>query len=190
MKIEYVTGNPGKFREAQLILAPWELEQVRLDLPEIQGDPKHIVTAKAQGALALLQRPLLLEDVSVQCEALNGLPGPYVKDFLIALGETGLSELVHKYDNHSATVVCMVAFAKPGAEPVLFEGVMPGRIVAPRGNLKHDSHSWNTIFQPDGFSVTFGEMTFEQLSTISMRYKALMKVKQYLETHESDLGKS
>ncbi len=90
---------------------------MRLDLPEIQGEPKQIVTAKAQGALALLQRPLLLEDVSVHCEAINGLPGPYAKDFLIALGELGLYELIHKYENHSAHVTCLVAFAKQEQSP-------------------------------------------------------------------------
>ena len=131
MKIEYVTGNPGKFREAQIILSPWELEQVKLELPEIQGEPEEVVVAKAWAALAILQRPLILEDVSFHCDALNGLPGPYVKDFLKKIGDDGLCELVHKYDNHHAQVKCTVAYITPEIQPVLFEGVMSGKVVAP-----------------------------------------------------------
>lgn len=181
MKIEYVTGNPGKFKEAQTILSPWQLEQVPLDLVEIQGDPQQILITKAKSALELLNRPLIVEDVSLFCDALHGLPGPYIKDFLRHLGEKGLCDLVHRYPNHRCRVVCTAAYAVPGQEPHVFEGVTLGQIVDPKGTLRHGTYSWNRIFLPDGSPLTFGEMSYETLGNFSARSKALMQLKRYLE---------
>lgn len=181
MEIIYATSNRGKFEEAQHILEPWTLKRVDIDLPELQGDRQEIVREKAKEAAKLLKEPLIVEDVSVECYALNGLPGPYVKDFLKKLGEQGLYELVHKYKDHRADVVCTAAYIEPGSEPVLFEGIMHGTIVAPKGNVRHASLSWNPIFVPQGETRTFGEISLKEHSKISMRAIALKKLRHYLE---------
>ena len=188
MNIEYVTGNEGKFREASLVLHGWNLEQVELDLPEVQGDRTEIARSKARAALQQLQRPLIVEDVSLSCPALNGLPGPYIKDFLRLLGEEGFAELIHKYTNHRATVYCVAAFIKPGSEPHLFEGTLSGTIVQPRGASRHGKYSWNSLFVADGLNKSFGELSFEEISTISARSKALIALRRFLETHEQSLN--
>jgi inosine triphosphate pyrophosphatase len=180
MKIAYITSNQQKFEEAQLILSDWELQRISIELQEIQGDPHEITLAKAKEALSQLNIPLIVEDVSVECDALGGLPGPYVKDFLRKLGSDGLAALVHKYENHHAQVSCIAAYAFPGSEPILFEGVVSGTIVLPRGDLKHGVYSWNPIFQPDGSSKTMGEMTMQEHADVSMRRIALTKLKDYL----------
>ena len=90
-------------------------------------------------------------------------------------------ELVHKFDDHSCHVICTVAFVQPGGHPQLFEGIIHGTVVAPRGALKHGRYSWNTCFQPNGSDKTFGEMTYEDLARFSMRAQALNKLKDYLE---------
>ena len=56
MKIDYVTSNDGKFKEAQLILSGWVLERVNLELPELQGEREEISKAKAKSALDILKR--------------------------------------------------------------------------------------------------------------------------------------
>lgn len=181
MKIEYITSNKKKFEEAQHILSEWELEQVHLELQEIQGTPEEIIKAKAKEALRILDRPLIVEDVSFACPAIGGLPGPYIKDFLKALGEHGIYELINKYDDHSVRVTCFVAYIKPDLDPVIFEGTQDGAIVAPRGHVRHGTHSWNAIFQPKGSDKTFGELTIAEHSKISMRFHALSKLKVYLQ---------
>lgn len=181
MKIEYITSNKKKFEEAQHILSEWDLEQIHLELPEIQGTSEEIIKAKAKDALRILDRPLIVEDVSFSCPAIGGLPGPYIKDFLKALGERGIYELIHKYDDHSVRVTCLVAYIKQDLEPVIFEGFQEGMVVEPRGHVRHGTHSWNAIFQPRGSDNTFGELTIEELSKISMRYHALSKLKVYLQ---------
>lgn len=183
MKIEYVTGNAGKFREASLILADWELEQVSLDLDEIQGDRQQVLLRKAQDAMKQLHRPLVVEDVSLCCNALQGLPGPYIKEFLERLSERGLAELIHRYEDHRAQVICAVAYMEPNSEPVIFEGILHGAIVLPRGMTRIGKQSFNPIFQPDGSAQTQGELTIEEHSQTSHRYLALIQLRDYLKRH-------
>jgi inosine triphosphate pyrophosphatase len=181
MKIEYITSNPGKFEEARYILSDWELVRHDIELTEIQGLPEEIIVAKAKEALEKIQKPLVVEDVSVSCSALNGLPGPYIKEFLMRLGDAGLAQLIHKYEDHSAQVICNVAYITPSMEPVIFRGMIEGTIVSPKGDLKHGIQSWNTIFLPAGSSKTFGELSMEEHSKKSMRFIALSKLKKYLQ---------
>lgn len=184
MKIEYITSNRQKFEEAEHILKGYELEQIQMELTEIQGNRFDVIIAKAKEALRILKRPLIVEDVSICCPAIKNLPGPYIKDFLIALGEEDFAKLIHKYSDHSVQAICIAAYIKPDSEPILFEGIMDGVIVVPRGNTRHGKVSWNTIFLPRNSTKTFGEMTIEEHSKISMRNIALTKLKNYLETHE------
>lgn len=179
-KIEYITSNQKKFEEAQHIMTGFELERVDLDLTEIQGTRHEIATAKAKEAVRLLNRPVVVEDVSLICPAIGGLPGPYIKAFLMAMGDEGIYTLIHKYEDHSVEAICIAAYSEPGGEPILFEGKIHGKIVAPRGNTRHGKYSWNPIVQPDGWDKTFGEMTIEEHSKISMRGIALQKLKTYL----------
>jgi inosine triphosphate pyrophosphatase len=180
MKIEYITSNQKKFEEAQHILSDFELERVDFDLREIQGSRFEVIAAKAKEALAILNRCLIVEDVSLCCPAIGGLPGPYVKDFLKAIGDRGIFELIHKYEDHSVQVICIAAYIAPGLEPVLFEGIVEGKIVAPRGQTRHGVYSWNPIVQPNGWDKTYGEMSIVEHSKISMRSIALNKLKNYL----------
>lgn len=183
MKIEFITSNYHKFVEAQHILKGWELEQISIDLTEIQGDRFEVIQAKAKEALRIFNRPLIVEDVSLCCPAIGGLPGPYIKDFLKKLGEQGIYELIHKYDDHSVQVICIAGYVRPGMEPVLFEGIVEGTIVEPRGHTRHGSLSWNPIVQPKGSNYTYGEMNMEEHSQCSMRFLALSKLKQFLESN-------
>ena len=61
-----------------------DLEQFDIDLPEIQEIDAHkVVKAKLEAALAHHEGPFIVDDVSVRCGALNGLPGPFIKWFLL-----------------------------------------------------------------------------------------------------------
>jgi inosine triphosphate pyrophosphatase len=184
IKIEYITSNAQKFEEARHILSSWELEQVNIELTEIQGNRFEIAQAKAKEALRILNRPLVVEDVSMNCPAIGGLPGPYIKDFLKSIGDHGLVELIHKYEDHSVEVICVVGYIKPGIEPILFEGVVSGTIVKPRGLTKHGIYSWNGIVQPHNSSKTYGEMSLVEHSLCSMRFIALNKLKHFLENEK------
>lgn len=185
MRIEYITSNPNKFAEAKHILKEWDLDQVDIELPEIQGDSHTVIAAKAKSAYALLKRPLIVEDVSLCCPAIGGLPGPYIKDFLIKLGARGIYELIHKYEDFSVRVICLAAYIAESNQPIIFEGIHEGTIVAPRtaaspGENAENFHGWNPIVQPIGMNKTYAEMTLAERSQISMRFLALSKLNLFL----------
>lgn len=180
MRIRFVTGNGAKFQEATHILEGWDLEHVDLDLVEIQGTRQEVIMAKAKLAMESVQAPLILEDVSLCCEALGGMPGPYAKDFLKAITPAGLFELADRMGRYGVEGICSAAYAEPGKEPVVFEGVIKGVLVAPSGTSHHGKASFNTIVRPDGYDLSFGEMTLEERSRVSHRRLALLQVRDHL----------
>lgn len=58
-------------------------------VPEVQGSTQEVALAKCRAAAQQLQGPCLTEDTALSFHALNGLPGPYIKDFLQKLGLDG-----------------------------------------------------------------------------------------------------
>ena len=60
-----------------------------IDLPENQGTIEDIVKAKCQLAAQHVKGPVIVEDTSLCFNALGGMPGPYVKWFVNAIGPSG-----------------------------------------------------------------------------------------------------
>lgn len=169
--ITFLTGNAGKFKEAQAILP--DLVQLNVDLPETQSlDPHEVIATKLDEARKhLTEGALVVEDTSLCIDALNGLPGPLIKWFLDALKPEGIAEMVEKLGKgNTAEARCVVGYLAEGAEEQLFfEGSMRGTIVAPRGN---GGFGWDTLFQPEGSDRTLGEFTFEEKNAVSIRAMA------------------
>ena len=59
-------------------------------VPEVQGTTREVATAKCRAAAELLGGPCITEDTALCFEALNGLPGPYIKHFMKSLGHEGV----------------------------------------------------------------------------------------------------
>ncbi len=66
-----------------------KLKQVDIDLPEYQGTVKEIAERKCHFAAEQVDGPVLVEDTGLGFDALKGLPGPYIKWFLKAVGPEG-----------------------------------------------------------------------------------------------------
>lgn len=176
--LNFITGNKNKVAEVQAILDDAvDIHSQSLDLVEIQGTIEEVVTDKCRRAAHLVKGPVLVEDTSLSFKALKDLPGPYVKWFLEALGTTGLNNLLVAYEDKSAQAVCTFAYsAGPGHEPVLFQGRTDGIIVPPRGP---SNFGWDPIFEYEG--KTFAEMGKVEKNKISHRFKALNKLKGWLQ---------
>lgn len=145
-------------------------------VPELQGTTQEIAREKCRRAAEILQGPCITEDTALCFEALNGLPGPYIKSFLKELGldgvhfhrfslhpfngafvqrslSIGLNTLLTGFPTNAAHALCTFAYsAGPGTEPILFEGRTDGKIVPPRGAGKF---GWNPIFEVDGTGKTY-----------------------------------
>jgi non-canonical purine NTP pyrophosphatase (RdgB/HAM1 family) len=177
MTITFITGNAGKFKEAQAILSG--LVQLDVDLPEIQSlDPHEVIRAKLEEARKHgVAGAIVVEDTSLYIDALGGLPGPLIKWFLERLKAEGIAELVENLGKgNTAEARCVVGYLAEGAlESQFFEGSMRGSIVAPRGA---GGFGWDVIFQPEGSNKTLGELSFEEKNTISIRAQAFANLHQ------------
>jgi inosine triphosphate pyrophosphatase len=157
---------------------PFKVASKSLDLPELQGDPKDIALEKCRAAARAISGPVMTEDTSLCFAALGGLPGPYIKSFLAALGPEDLPKLLAGFDDKSAYAQCIFAYCDgPSAEPRLFVGRTEGHIVHARGPL---SFGWDPVFEPAGFSETYAEMDSAVKNRISHRYLALDQLRTFL----------
>ncbi|CAN6288058.1 unnamed protein product [Urochloa humidicola] len=189
--VTFVTGNAKKLEEVRAILgSSIPFQSLKLDLPELQGEPEDISKEKARMAAHQVNGPVLVEDTCLCFNALKGLPGPYIKWFLEKIGHEGLNNLLKAYEDKSAFAMCIFSLALgPGEEPITFVGKTAGKIVPARGP---NDFGWDPVFQPDGFEQTYAEMPKSVKNEISHRGKALALVKEHFAsanyTVQSDNG--
>ncbi|KAG1453528.1 hypothetical protein G6F46_009154 [Rhizopus delemar] len=182
-KLVFVTGNKNKLAEVQAILkGVIDVESHNLDLPELQGETQEIAKQKCKIAAETLNGPCITEDTSLCFNAMNGLPGPYIKWFLSSLGHDGLNKMLAGFDDKSAFALCTFGYCEgPGHEPVIFEGKTPGKIVPSRGPT---TFGWDSVFQPDGYEQTYAELDKSIKNSISHRSRALDELKKYFQQKE------
>jgi inosine triphosphate pyrophosphatase len=146
----------------------------------LQGEPEEIAKEKCRLAAQQVHGPVMVEDTSLCFNAMQGLPGPYIKWFLEKLKPEGLSRMLDGFEDKTGYAQCIFAFAKgDGSEPQVFVGQTPGTIVRPRGST---DFGWDPIFQPDGFDETYAEMNKDRKNTISHRFRALDKLRIFLKS--------
>lgn len=186
--LTFVTGNSNKLKEFQAILGgddgkvgDWKLTNQSVDLDELQGTIEEVTIHKAKQAAERIKGPVVIEDTCLGFNAMNNLPGPYIKWFVKLIGLTGLVDMLYKFDDKSANAITTVAFCEgPGHEVKLFQGVTTGVIVDSRGPT---DFGWDSIFQPDGFEETYAQMRKTSKNKISQRSKALAKLREFLESN-------
>lgn len=176
MSILFVTGSEDKFREAQLVVS--NLEQVKLDLPELQEiDPHKIIGEKLKVAFAEVKQEVVVEDTSLYFESLKGLPGPLIKWFLKTVGNEGLVKMAEAFGETKAVAKTIIGYTKDGMNFEFFEGDVEGKVVVPRGD---QGFGWDPIFEIAAEGRTFAEMTTEEKTNYSMRRMAFQKLKDFL----------
>jgi len=180
-RLIFVSSNAEKHREIRDALRPsgWKVERVALDVPEIQSlDPAVVSEHKARLSYKRLGgEPVLVEDTGLALAAWNGYPGALIKWVLGAVGEEGLCRQLDAWpDRRAQATVALCLF--DGREARLFVGTARGTITAaPRGE---HGFGWDSIFQPDGHTLTYGEMPREAKMRISMRAEAVAALHDYL----------
>jgi len=177
--IVFVTSSADKHREAEAILGV-ALERRDLDLAEPQGlDVAAIARAKARAAAALLGRPVLVEDTSLELAALGGFPGPLIRWLLAAAGAAALPRLLDGFADKRARAHC-VALVCDGEREWAGVGIVEGAIVdAPRGA---NGFGWDVVFAPEwGGGRTFAEMPAAEKNARSHRGLAFQALKRELE---------
>jgi inosine triphosphate pyrophosphatase len=168
--IVLVTGNANKLREWHRLSPPgFVFESADIDLPEIQStNLEEIVADKAKRAYQELGKPVIVEDISAELVKLNGLPGPFIKFFIKAMGEDALYQLTNG-EGGEAVISCTIAYYD-GDELLTAASRVPGRVVSQRGE---SGFGFDKVFIPNGATKTYSEMLPEEKDQVSHRSRAV-----------------
>ncbi len=171
-----VTTNVNKLSEINEILGT-KHKLSTIDVPEIQSlNLEEVIRAKAKAAYSIIKKPVLVEDVSFEIKALNGLPGTFVKFFLQTLGTEGTVKLIGK--KKSETKVTNATAIYDGNTMKIFKSSISGTL----SKKDKGSHGFgfDKVFIPRGYSITYAQMPPALKNKISHRAKALKKLRNYL----------
>lgn len=175
----FITGNQSKadYLSRQLGV---QLEFVKVELDEIQeSDPKRLLEHKLRQAYNAVERPVLVEDVSLAFTALGGLPGPYIKWFIDEAGAEACCRMLDGFDDRSAEAICTFGYFD-GTKYTYFQNRALGTIADhPRGD---NGFGWDRIFVNDGYTITRAEMDQEENeTTYATIMKPFAKVRAFIE---------
>jgi XTP/dITP diphosphohydrolase len=172
-KLVIATHNPGKLVEMRELLGPHGVEAVAagelgLGEPDETGDTFHAnARIKAIAAAKAAQLPAFADDSGLAVDALDGAPGIFsarwagpTKDFTVAM--TRIERLLQERGatspaQRTAHFVSALCVAWPDGHLEEVEARADGTLVwPPRGT---SGFGYDPVFQPDGHTRTFGEMT-------------------------------
>ena len=181
MKINFVSGNLGKFEEAKEILEKEGiiLDYVKMDKPEISSpDVKEVAEYAAKKLASKLNKTVVVEDTGFYLEAYEEFPGTNSKPIFKSIGLDGFMRLLEGKDR-SAFFKTVVSYCKPGENPISFEGRINGTITKEVFEGGHNSLPYDRIFIPNGHDKTFSQDP-DYKNKISHRVEAFNKFAHYL----------
>lgn len=122
------------------------------------------------------------DDSGLEIDALNGEPGVYSARYAGSHGdhEANISKVLIQLQgktNRTARFRTVISLLWNGVEH-FFEGTVEGSIRPERSGT--EGFGYDPIFQPDGYDVTFAEMTLDEKNAISHRAIAVEKLLEFL----------
>ena len=176
----FVTGNSGKFEEAQKIFvkhAPEiQLIQEEIDIDEIQSlDLKKIAIDKAHKAWHHVKKPLIIDDGGFFLSAYNAFPGALSKFVMQGIGIEGIFKLAER-NKEASFRNYFVYIDRPGSYE-LFEGVCKGTFVRPEKCIVDKRLPFRAYFKPEGSEKTYAELAAQETNEFHdhHRVKSLKK---------------
>ena len=175
--VVFVTGSQRKADYlAELLGHP--IEHMKLDLDEVQSlNLKDVVTHKVRQAYQKVQRPVLVEDVSLEMPALGRLPGTFIRWFIEELSLEGVCRLLDGKERN-AVVRCMYGYAD-GTKEEFFESALTGTI-SKKPSSFIGFGGFDPIFIPEGYTVPRSELSREDDHKTYLQIKPIEKVKDFL----------
>lgn len=176
-KIYFATGNKGKIGEAQKILnIPIGILDIELD--EIQDlDLKKIIKHKVEQAYELVKAPVFVDDVSVEIEAWQGFPGPFIKWLRKNEENKLLLHMMRNETNRNLKIIATIGYYD-GAEVRYFTGSVDCELA----NEDKGLNGWglDPVLIPKGYDKTWAEMSVEEKNSMSHRRLALDEFRKFL----------
>jgi XTP/dITP diphosphohydrolase len=188
MKIVFATNNPNKIEEIQSMLPP-NIEIISLesigcheDIPETADTIEGNAIQKANYVLENYGFDCFADDTGLEVEALKNEPGVFSARYA---GEQrnandNMNKLLANLEDKSnrnaqfKTVICL----NLNGNQYLFTGIARGEITLQKSG--NGGFGYDPIFQPEGFSKTFAEISLELKNEISHRGKATSDLIRFL----------
>lgn len=195
MKLLFATHNPHKSQEIRDIFLSSGSALEITSLVEL-GDMEEIIESgdtlvenaliKAREGYARHGLDCFADDTGLEVEALDGRPGVYSARYAgpECRAEDNIQKLLGELQgiqNRSARFRTVIALISDGKEH-LFEGVVNGQIIDHKTGT--EGFGYDPIFQPNGYSITFGEMSESEKNKISHRGLAIQKLIAFLKNQE------
>ncbi|GHV01295.1 non-canonical purine NTP pyrophosphatase [Bacteroidia bacterium] len=189
MDIVFATGNAHKLHEAERILGPsFRLltpRQVGVedDIPEWEATLIGNAQAKARYIYERTRLDCFADDTGLEVDALGGAPGVLSARYAGPAHDSAanMALLLRNMEGKTDRRACfrtVVALILGGGEH-LFEGEVRGRLAtSPSGEV---GFGYDPIFIPEGYQITFAQMSLEEKNTISHRARALQKLARFLQ---------
>ena len=189
-KLVIATANKHKLIEIKNIFkdSAKEILPMPSDIGEIIEDGNSFIEnslIKAKAVYNHTKLPSLADDSGICINALNGEPGIYSARYG---GENlGYKEkmqmILAKLKNTNDRTAYFITSAVCVLDEnyyIALEGIVNGVIVeSPKG---FDGFGYDPIFKPNGYDITYAEMTLEQKNSMSHRAIAMNKMKEILYT--------
>lgn len=154
ISLYYITSNGEKITVANKYLNPLgvTVEQKDIEFIEMQSDDiKEIAGYKAKQAFDKLQHPVIVSDVAWYISALNGFPGPFMKQINAWFSEDDILNLMKNKPNRDVIYKDVFCY-KDATDEKFFIGEIKGRVLEePQGTGKT---SWTLFsFSSTGKSI-------------------------------------
>lgn len=188
-KIIYLTTNPYKIREAELILCDKygiEIEAMEpgFEIYEIQAKTcGEVAGFSARYAADRLGKPCLKSDTGLYIDALGGLPGPYNAYFDKQIGVEKFLKMMEGETNRKARIEHCFAYCEPGKDPIVFSGGSNGTIST---EARGEYGRWHDFFYiPEGETRTLAEISDENHADNAKYYgSAIDELAEWLKSKE------
>ena len=191
MKIVFATNNKNKILEVQQML-PSTIEIISLEnigcleeIPETAATIEDNAIMKANYITEKYGYDCFADDTGLEVESLNGEPGVYSARYA---GEQrndddNMNKLLDDLDNNTnrkAQFKTVIALNIKGKQH-LFTGIARGEITLKKTGNK--GFGYDPIFKPEGYSVTFAQLSLQEKGSISHRGKAMHELIAFLKTN-------
>ena len=188
MKIVFATHNKNKLKEVAALLPNVELLSLTdigctEEIPETADTLEGNAQIKANHVTEKYGYACFADDTGLLVDALNGEPGVYSARYAGEHGnaENNMDLLLKNLDgitNRKAyfkTIICLNINNKQ----YLFDGICNGVILEKRQG--DEGFGYDPIFKPNGYDLSFAEMSLDEKGKISHRGLAVQKLIQFLQ---------
>ncbi|MDB5121571.1 MAG: non-canonical purine pyrophosphatase, rdgB/HAM1 family [Sphingobacteriales bacterium] len=188
----FATNNQHKLEEVQAIIGSdfllKSLNDIGCsdDIPETGDTFEENASQKSHFIYERYTLDCFADDSGLEIECLNNEPGVYSARYSGSRDTEGNMHLVleklKNQTNRKARFRTVISLILNGKEH-LFEGFVHGTITTQQSGNK--GFGYDPIFQPDGYNITFADMSADEKNKISHRGRAMQNLLKFL--HDQQL---